>query len=77
MKSRKVTSFDLRKEKHKDGSCNLGRGRKRDEKEKEKERKREGGRQWERKDSREKDFNLTHFLATTVEYGVSFLSPSM
>ena len=42
--------------------------------ERERERERERG---EREGEGERGRYFTHFLATTVEYGVSFLSPSI
>ena len=82
MKSRNVTSFDLKKEKVKKIVQWKFQFRERKERERERRKRKRGGRQWERKDSREGEIdflqkNLTHFLATTVEYGVSFLSPSI
>ena len=41
------------------------------------EREREREREREEKEEGERGRYFTHFLATTVEYGVSFLSPSM
>ena len=55
-----------------------GEGREETERERRGEAVRESGQQGERE--REvffKNTYITHFLATTVEYGVSFLSPSM
>ncbi|MCG8620901.1 MAG: hypothetical protein MJE68_02715 [Proteobacteria bacterium] len=58
MKSRNVTSFDLKKGKHEEefnGSCNLGRGRRGREREKGKER--EGGGGSGRESFSSKEFN--------------------